>query len=89
MEEGIERTIATVVEINIYATKVVEYEVADRVGALDRIGVGVEGFEKPVVFLFDEISGFLVGPKLLILLAWRHSVFAEGGETDNIFIVMV
>lgn len=62
MEEGVESTIATIVEINVYAAKVVEYEVADRIGTLDGVRIRVEGFEKPVVFLLDEIPRFLVGP---------------------------
>lgn len=67
----------------------VEYEVADRVGSLDRVGVGIEGFEEPIVFLLDEVSRFLVSPELIIILAFSSAAYSEDEWTNNIFIVMV
>jgi hypothetical protein len=43
LEEGIESAVGDEVEIEVDASVVVEEEIADRVGALDGVGVGVIG----------------------------------------------
>lgn len=63
-EEGVEAAVAAVVEVDVGAAVVGEDEVADRVGALDRVLVGFEGGEEPGVFGGYQSAGFVVGPEL-------------------------
>lgn len=61
-EEGREGALAAVVEVDVDAAVVGEDEVADGVGALDGVGVAVEGFEEPGVFFLYEFSRQSIGP---------------------------
>lgn len=56
-----------IVQVNVDATKVVQHEVSNGVGALDRVGVAVECLEEPRVLVGDELAGLLIGPELLLL----------------------
>ena len=62
-EEGVKGPPAPVVQVDVDATVVREDEVADRVGALDRVRVGVEGGEVGWVFVFDEVAGRRIRPE--------------------------
>lgn len=71
---------AYIVEINVDAAVVVQDKVANGIGALDGVGVGVEGLEEPQVssmgqqwkshllaanvLLGDEVARLFVGPQL-------------------------
>jgi len=68
-EEGVEATVAAVVEVDVDAAVVGEDEVTNGVGALDGEVVAVEVGEGPGVFGCYEVAGFCVGPELLFPLA--------------------
>lgn len=51
-----EEVVAYVVEVDVGAAVVGEHEVSDHVGALDGVGVAVEGLEEEGVLLFDEVA---------------------------------
>ena len=63
-EEGIEASVAAVIEVDVDATVVGEDEVADCVGALDGLCVGVERGEKPRVLGCNQGAGLIIGPEL-------------------------
>lgn len=65
-EEGVEGAFAAIVQVDVDSAVVVEDEIADCVGALNRKWVGVEGVKKPGVVFCYEGAGFFVGPKLLL-----------------------
>lgn len=67
-EKRVKTTIATIVEIDVNATKVVQDEVSYSIGTLDGIRVAVESLEKPWVFSGDELTRLLVGPKLVFII---------------------
>ncbi|KAH9872774.1 hypothetical protein J1614_005168 [Plenodomus biglobosus] len=48
-EERVKAAVASIVEINVYAAKVVEHKVSNGIGALDGVWVAVEGLEEPGV----------------------------------------
>lgn len=64
-EQRFELTVASVVEVEINAAVVSEDEIANGVGALDRVRVVPESILKPFVFLVDEFQAHLVGPQLI------------------------
>ena len=64
-EERVQAALAAVVEVEIHAAEVEEGEVADGVGALDRVGVGGVGREEGRVGGGDEGEGGLVGPEVV------------------------
>ena len=53
---------ASDVKVEVDAAVVVEQEIADRVGALDRVRVGRVGGEEPRVFGYEERDGCVVSP---------------------------
>lgn len=68
-EKGVKAAIASIIQVNVDSAKVVEHKVANRIGALDGVGVAVEGLEKPWVFGGNELARLLVGPQL-VLVVW-------------------
>ncbi|KAI3475437.1 hypothetical protein L1887_63205 [Cichorium endivia] len=70
-EEGVEAAEAANVEVHVDAAVVVEDKVADGVGTLDGVRVGVKDGEEPVVVLFDEASRRGVGPEH-VFVVWVH-----------------
>lgn len=64
LEHDVEAAGASIIEIEVDAAVVVEDEVADRIGALDVVGVVIEGLEELGVFVGDEGAGEVVRPKL-------------------------
>jgi hypothetical protein len=68
-KQRFELTVAAIVQINVYTAEVVEDEVADGVGALDGVGVVLEGLVEPLVFVLDELQAGLVGPQLVFCCA--------------------
>lgn len=73
-EQRIELTVAAVVQIDVDAAEVVEDEVADCVGALDGVGVVLEGLVEPFVFVLDELQTGFVGPQLVFPVRSRVQV---------------
>lgn len=63
-EEGVEPAVTAIVEIDIYASIVGEYKVADRVCALDVEGVFIVGIEKPDIFFLYERASLFIRPEL-------------------------
>lgn len=53
-----------IVQINVNTAEVVQHEVSDCVGALDRVRVAVEGLQEPRVLVGNELAGLLIGPEL-------------------------
>lgn len=68
-EERVEAALAAVVEVDVHAAVGREDEVADRVGALDGVGVVFKGLEEPGVFFRDEGLGGGVAPED-VLVVW-------------------
>jgi hypothetical protein len=75
---------AYVVEINVDSAKVVQDKVADRVGALDGVGVAVERLEEPGVLVGDELARLLVGPELDELAVCRGWCAGGGVEREGV-----
>ena len=50
------------VEVDVYPAIVVQDEVADNIGALDGVGVSVEGIEEPAVVLSNKLASTGIGP---------------------------
>ena len=65
LEHDIEAAVAAVVEVEVDAAVVMQDKIADRVGALDIVWVGVEGLEEFRVELCDLGARVFVGPELL------------------------
>lgn len=63
-EEGVESTVAAVVQVHVGAAVVGKDEVADGIGALDREGVVVEGLEEPWILRGDELARLGISPEL-------------------------
>ena len=66
LEEGVEGAVRDEVEIEVDAAIVVEEEVADCVGALDRIGIGIVNWDEGRVVFLDEGVGRIVCPELFM-----------------------
>ena len=79
-EEGVETSLAPVVEVEIDAAVVGEDEVADGVGALDRVRVGDEGFEEPGIFFLDEGVALLIRPQNVFVVWVEVYAGLLGGE---------
>ena len=78
LEEGLEGAFAAVVEIQVNPAVVVENEVPDRVGALDRVRVRLEGVQVLGVVRGDEVERGGVGPQLVLPLRRRVEGLAGG-----------
>jgi len=67
-KKRVETAVASIVQVNVDSTKVVEDKVANSIGALDGVGVAVESLEEPWVFLSDKLARLLVGPQLVLVV---------------------
>lgn len=83
-EKGVELAVAAVVEVDVDPAVEGEDEIADGVGALDGVGVAVEGGEKPWVFGLYESAGFGVGPELFLSASFSSfSFLLEPGNANG------
>ena len=70
-EKGVQAAVAAHVKVDVDAAIVVQDEIADSVGSLDRVGVSVERIEEPAVVLSDEFASTLVCPQNVLAGAAR------------------
>jgi hypothetical protein len=55
-EKGVEAAVASVVQVDVDAAKVVQHKVSDRVGALDGVRVAIERLEEPRVLAGNKLA---------------------------------
>jgi hypothetical protein len=83
-EEGVEGTEAADVQIDVHAAIVVEDEIANGIGPLNRVGVGVECVKKPGIVLGYELPRTRVCPEHILAgntvsIARKAKKAEEGG----------
>ena len=77
-EEGVEGAEATDVQIDVHAAVVVENEISNGVGSLNRVGVSLESVQEPGIVLSNEISRTRVCPEHILAETNTFSIRQTG-----------
>ena len=64
LQHDVQATIASIIEVEVYAAEVVEHEIADGVGALNVVWIAVKSLEEFGVVVGDEGTREVVRPEL-------------------------
>ena len=83
-EEGVETSVAAIVEINISAAVVGKDEVSNSVRALDWVRIGIKSREEPGIFGRYQSAGLVVSPKLERFSSVSDRERVEGRIRDDI-----
>lgn len=67
-QQGVQTTLASIVQVDVHAAVVGEDEIANGVGALDVVFVACKGAEEPGVFFGDKVEGRVVGPQNILVV---------------------